>query len=126
LVSALVALCSRVERQGLVRVRRDLTWRVPTLSSEVELVIYRVAQEALTNVLRHAHATEVMVVLRGAEKGVVLVVRDDGHGLPECRHEGGLSGMRERALLIGAELEVHSSAGGGTEVVLRVPVRGEE
>jgi two-component system sensor histidine kinase UhpB len=125
LVSALVALCSRVERQGAVRIRRDLNWRVPALSSEVELVIYRVAQEALTNVLRHAHATEVMVALSGDENGVVLLVSDDGRGLPQRRHEGGLGGMRERALLIGAELDVHTREDGGTEVVLRVPVVGE-
>jgi two-component system, NarL family, sensor histidine kinase UhpB len=126
LVSALVALCSRVERQGTVRIRRDLNWRVPGLSSEVELVIYRVAQEALTNVLRHADATEVTVALRGAENGVVLVVRDDGRGLPEGRHEGGLSGMQERALLIGAELEVRATAGAGTQVVLTVPGGGDQ
>jgi two-component system, NarL family, sensor histidine kinase UhpB len=126
LVSALVALCSRVERQGAVPVRRDLSWRVPALSSEVELVIYRVAQEGLTNVLRHARATEITVSLTEANNGVVLVVRDDGQGIPERRYERGLNGMRERALLIGAELAVRSSPGAGTEVILRVPVGDEE
>jgi len=126
LVSALIALCSRVEQQGALRVRRDLDWRLPTLSSEAELVIYRVAQEALTNVLRHAEAREVKVTLTSAVQSVLLVVRDDGHGLPEARREGGLAGMRERALLIGADLEVHPGVGGGTEIVLSVPVGGEE
>jgi two-component system, NarL family, sensor histidine kinase UhpB len=126
LVSALIALCSRVAQQGAVRVRRDLDWRLPALSSEAELVIYRVAQEALTNVLRHAGASEVTVTLRGADRWVLLAVRDDGHGLPEDRREGGLAGMRERALLIDAELEVHPGGGGGTEIVLSVPVGGEE
>lgn len=126
LVSALVALCSRVERQGAVPVRRDLSWRVPALSSEVELVLYRVAQEALTNALRHARATEITVALTGTNNGVVLAVRDDGRGIPERRHERGLNGMRERALLIGAELAVRSSPGAGTEVILRVPVGDEE
>ncbi|HET6867253.1 MAG TPA: sensor histidine kinase [Solirubrobacteraceae bacterium] len=121
LVSALIALCSRVEQQGSVRVRRELDWRLPALSAEVELVIYRVAQEALTNVLRHAEAVEVTVSLTGAEGCVVLVVSDDGRGLPEPRREGGLGGMRERALLIHADLEVHPSSGGGTEIVLTVP-----
>src|SRR5579884_796074 len=56
LVNALIALCSRVDRQAGVRVRRDLDWDLPALSSEQELVIYRVAQEGLTNALRHAQA----------------------------------------------------------------------
>jgi two-component system sensor histidine kinase UhpB len=125
LVSALIALCSRVEQQGVVSVRRDLAWRLPRLPAEAELVIYRVAQEALTNVLRHAAATEVTVTLTVADRWVVLVVRDDGRGLPEARREGGLAGMRERSLLIDAELEVNSGAGAGTEIVLRVPIDGE-
>ena len=126
LVSALVALCSRVERQGAVPVRRDLSWRVPPLSTEVELVIYRVAQEALTNSLRHARATEITVALTASANGVVLVVRDDGRGIPERRHERGLNGMRERALLIGAELALRGSPGAGTEVILRVPAGDKE
>jgi two-component system sensor histidine kinase UhpB len=123
LVSALIALCSRVEQQGVVSVRRDLDWRLPTLSAEAELVIYRVAQEALTNVLRHAEATEATVTLTGADHWVMLVVRDNGRGLPERRREGGLAGMRERSLLIDAELEVNT--GPGTEITLTVPVGGE-
>ncbi len=121
LVSALSALCSRVGRQGGLRVRRDLDWHPPALSAERELVIYRVAQEALTNALRHAQCREVVVALRKDDGVVVLVVRDDGRGLPEVRSGTGLSGMRERALLVGAELSVRSAAGKGTEIVLRVP-----
>jgi two-component system sensor histidine kinase UhpB len=123
LVSALIALCSRVGQQGGLRVSRDLDWRLPAVSSEVELVIYRVAQEALTNVLRHAHGTRVDVLLKRCDEGVVLVVSDDGRGIPQHTREGGLAGMRERALLIGAGFEVHSAAGGGTEIVLTVPLQ---
>jgi two-component system sensor histidine kinase UhpB len=126
LVNALITLSSRVARQSGVRIRRDLDGHLPTLSPDVELVVYRVAQEALTNALRHAEATEVSVSLRRARGCVVLLVGDDGRGLPERRREGGLRGMRERAMLIGAELEVRSRAGRGTEVVLRVPVAPEQ
>jgi two-component system, NarL family, sensor histidine kinase UhpB len=84
-------------------------------------VVYRVAQEALTNALRHALCREVVVTLREDDGAVVLVVRDDGRGLPEARSGTGLSGMRERALLVGAELSVRSAAAKGTEIVLRVP-----
>jgi two-component system sensor histidine kinase UhpB len=126
LINSLHTLCSRVVRPGGLRVRRDLEWQLPTLSAEVELVIYRVAQEAMTNALRHAQATQLTIALGRADGGVVLVVRDDGRGLPERRRDSGLAGMRERALLIDAELEVRSGPGGGTEVVLSVPVAGQE
>jgi two-component system, NarL family, sensor histidine kinase UhpB len=120
LVNALIALCSRVDRQGGLRVLRDLEWRIPALSAEVELVIYRVAQEALTNALRHAQATEVKVSLKHQGGQVELLVSDDGHGLPADAAERGLTGMRERARLIDAELEVQSGPERGTEVALRV------
>lgn len=123
LVSALVALCTRVARQGDLRVRRELDWQLTPLPDDVELVIYRVAQEALTNALRHAQANVVTISLRRAGEVIEMVVNDDGRGLPEVKHAGGgLEGMRERALLIGATVEVRSAPGAGTEIVLRVPV----
>jgi two-component system sensor histidine kinase UhpB len=121
LVNALIALCSRVDREGGMRVRRDLDWHLPTLSAEEELVIYRVGQEALTNALRHAQATEVRVSLKRTDGHVVLTVEDNGRGLPDRVRESGLAGMRERALLIDAELKVRSDVGRGTAVVLTVP-----
>lgn len=121
LVNAVIALCARIDRQHGVRVRRELDWSLPKLTPEVELVIYRVAQEALTNVLRHAHATEVVVQLRRQGDQVVLAVADNGRGLPADALERGLRGMRQRAAMIGADLDVHVRVGGGTGVVLRVP-----
>ncbi len=122
LVHALIALCARTDRQRGLRVRRDFDWRVPELSPEAELVIYRAAQEALTNVLRHAEATEVSVALSRDDGEVVLAVRDNGRGLPPDARERGLRGMRERAMVIDAQLDVRSGEHGGTEIVLRVPV----
>jgi two-component system sensor histidine kinase UhpB len=104
-----------------MRVRRDLDWHLPALSAEEELVIYRVGQEALTNALRHAQATEVRVSLKQTDGHVVLMVGDNGRGLPERVEASGLAGMRERALLIGAELDVRSGTGQGTVIVLTVP-----
>jgi two-component system sensor histidine kinase UhpB len=121
LVNALIALCSRIERQGGLHIRRDLEWHLPELAPEVELVIYRVAQEALTNALRHAHGTEAVVSLRSVDEGVVLRVSDNGSGLPEPMTGTGLDGMRERAMLIGSELALRSRTGEGTEVTLTVP-----
>ncbi len=121
LVNALIALCSRVALQTGIRVDRDLDWHLPTLPADVELVVYRVAQEALTNALRHANATEVMVTLRHAPPHVVLAVSDDGTGLQDGTGESGLGGMRERAMLIDADLEIRSDSDRGTEIVLSVP-----
>jgi two-component system sensor histidine kinase UhpB len=121
LVDALIALCSRVEEQSAMRVRRCLEAPLPQLSPEVELAIYRVAQEALTNAVRHSQATEATVSLRRTSGGLLLSVKDNGHGLPEQVDEGGgLTGMRERAMLIGAELGIESAPGAGVEVKLRL------
>ncbi|HTU87788.1 MAG TPA: HAMP domain-containing sensor histidine kinase [Solirubrobacteraceae bacterium] len=122
LVNALIALCGRMDQQRTLRIHRELDWRLPKLSSEVELVIYRTAQEALTNVLRHAQATEVSVSLKREDGGVALVVSDNGCGLPAGADGRGFRGLRERAIVIDAQLEVTPGADGGTDVVLRVPV----
>jgi two-component system sensor histidine kinase UhpB len=126
LVNALIALCSRVEQQGGLRIRRDLQWHLPGLAPEVELVIYRVAQEALTNALRHAGAREAVVSLKLVEAQVVLRVADDGRGLPGLTAGSGIEGMRERAMLIGAELEIDSGPGAGTALALTVPLAPEQ
>ena len=125
LVNALIALCSRIDREAGLRVRRDLEWNLPRLSAEEELVIYRIAQEALTNALRHAGASEVSVTLKHVDGYVTLTVRDDGCGLPERRTESGLTGMRERAMLIDAELDIHSTRTTGTQITLAVPVASD-
>ena len=121
-VDALISLCLRMERQGAVRVLRELEGGLPPLSSEVELVIYRVAQEALTNALRHSGASQARVALGPASEGVALTIADNGRGLPRPMpaETSGLAGMRERAILIGAALEIVSSPDGGVEVHLRV------
>jgi len=127
LVNALIALSSRVGAQGGPRVRRELQGGLPHLSPEVELVIYRVAQESLTNALRHAEAGTVAVSLAADAEGVTLSVTDDGKGMPAELPGGtaGISGMRERALLVGGRLTIDSPPRGGTRVRLRLPPGGE-
>jgi two-component system sensor histidine kinase UhpB len=123
LTDALIALCLRIERQGSIRVLRELDANALALSSEVELVVYRVAQEALTNALRHSGGTQVRISLRHEHERVVLSVEDDGCGLAMVpTHGDGLVGMRERALLIRADLQVGRSADGGLKVTLELPV----
>jgi two-component system sensor histidine kinase UhpB len=124
LINALIAMCSRVARQSGIRLERNLDAQLPPLTDEVELVIYRVAQEALTNAVRHSGGNEVSISLRPSDDRVTLTVTDDGRGLPASRREGGLVGMRERAMLIGAEFRVSSRPGRGTEVRLDIPLDG--
>jgi two-component system, NarL family, sensor histidine kinase UhpB len=121
--SALAALTTAFGEQARIKVVRRLD-DGPPLSEEHELVIYRIAQEALTNVARHADASEVEVRLQRAEEQVVLTVRDDGRGLPEdaAASAHGILGMRERAMLIGADVTITSPPSGGTEVRLAIPV----
>jgi two-component system sensor histidine kinase UhpB len=122
LSNALQALCDRVAEHGHIRVDAEVDGVEAALAPESELVVYRVAQEALTNVLRHANAAQIVVELQRREADLLLRVADDGIGLdPNARPRGGLQGMRERALLVGGRVSV-AAVNGGTEVTLRVPV----
>jgi len=94
------------------------------LHEDLQTAIYRIAQEAMTNAGRHADATRLEVELEVGGAGAVLHVRDDGRGFEARGRQGaglGLQGMAERARLVGGELDVRSSPGGGTSVTLRVP-----
>jgi two-component system sensor histidine kinase UhpB len=125
LASALASLTNGVVRRTGVRVERRIAAELPPLEADEELVIYRVAQEALTNVVRHAGATSARLILEVRDGRVELEVSDAGSGFePGRAHDGaGLLGMRERALLIGAELETRSARGKGTVVLLRLTGR---
>jgi two-component system, NarL family, sensor histidine kinase UhpB len=124
LPSALAALTNSLARAGDVTIERRIARSLPPLHPDAELVIYRVAQEALTNALRHAHCAAVRLELRELDEGVQLEIADIGGGFdPRLVPEGaGIRGMRERALLVSAALEIESAPGAGTTVRLRVPV----
>ena len=91
----------------------------PTLSDEEQLVLYRVTQESLSNVVQHSGASAVRVELSSVGR-TVLRVRDDGCGFKPGGRTGrlGVSGMRERALLVGGRLNVFSAPGEGTTIEL--------
>jgi two-component system, NarL family, sensor histidine kinase UhpB len=125
--SALITLAaSFAERSGLT-VRYDVAPNLPTLAPEEDLAIYRVAQEGLTNVARHAEATGVLLTLFTEDRHVVLCVRDDGRGIDEhaAHNAGGLGGMRERAMLIGGRLMIDRLRPYGTEIRLELPLDSE-
>jgi PAS domain S-box-containing protein len=94
------------------------------LSAEIETVLYRVIQECLTNVARHAHARQVSVVVSCQNGSATAVVEDDGVGLVPSetrRSRLGLTGMHERVNLVGGELNIESTPGAGTTIIARVP-----
>ena len=112
-----------------VQVELDIT--VERLPPHVEVALYRIAQEALQNVAKHAEASRVRLSLSAGEAGVRLAIDDDGRGFDgdgvadaEDRHSYGMVGMRERAELIGATLSITSWPGRGTTVEVVVPTPG--
>ena len=114
--SARVSIPARLHSSGLVDDR---------LPADVETALYRIAQEALTNVAKHARASSVEVILERRADSILLIVEDDGVGFEPAARENategfGLLGMRERASLVGATLEIESSTGNGTAVFVRM------
>jgi len=97
------------------------------LPAQVEVTLYRIAQEAMTNVLRHASASHVSAVLLQHDSTITLTISDDGCGFSAASPSGrsicslGLMGMKERATLIGGEVEIESEPGKGTEVLVTIP-----
>ncbi|MFE1954414.1 MULTISPECIES: sensor histidine kinase [Streptomyces] len=123
LVSALTSLTQDFATHVGLRVTRAFDTDLPALPPETELVLYRVAQESLTNAARHADAEHVTVALRRTGDGVTLTVTDDGRGMRAAHEGAGVRGMRERALLVGGRLDITPSPGDGpgTRVLLTAP-----
>ena len=122
LASALAALCSDFAVHAAIPVRRTVAPGLPELGEDRELVVYRVAQEALTNAARHARATEVTLSLSRVADAVVLEVVDDGRAEGRIVPGAGISGMRERANLVDGTVVVGPAVGRGTQVRLVVPL----
>jgi len=127
LVEALRTECDRVSRNEGIDVEFDSGGVPDSLPPDVALCLFRVAQEALHNVSRHASASSVKVSLRRDDGELALAVRDDGCGFDASREGGraslGLASMRERARLLGGKLRVESAPGRGTTVRAWVPVK---
>jgi signal transduction histidine kinase len=140
LVPALEALARRAQAIDSLDVRTEIDlgpeYEDRRLDPELESTLYRVVQEALTNVSRHAKATSAVISVSERDGLIRAAVTDDGQGLStpagitaEERGDGlkggfGLSGMRERAELVGGELDLKPAPGGGTTVRLTVPLAG--
>src|SRR5262249_36395510 len=116
LVSALKALATRFTDQAGLALEWDFAPALPPLAPDAELALCRVVQESLTNVARHAAASRVWLSLQPGRDSVVLRVVDDGRGMNgRALNGGGLRGMRERAVLVGAALAIKPARTGGVQ-----------
>ena len=124
LVAALERLRDTFSEQTGMRV--DLESQIDVrLPSDVETALYRIVQEALTNIVKHAQAASVSIVLTRSGRAVTAVIEDDGRGFtPGGGGDGlGLLGMGERLALLGGKLKIESSPGAGSTIVAEVPLR---
>lgn len=127
LASALATLSDGFGRRTGLHVDRRIQTPMPQLNGEAELVVYRIAQEALTNVARHAGSNTAQLTVQTHADRLVLTVRDHGRGMPsrDAVDGNGMRGMQERASLVGAELRIQAPAdGSGTELRLELPLNG--
>jgi signal transduction histidine kinase len=126
LVPALERLTETFTEQTGIPVELEALLGEDRLPFAIETALYRIVQEALTNVIKHSRASRVSVLLTLKQDTVATVIEDDGVGFePEQARDGGLGlvGMRERIALLDGRLAIESSAEGGTSIVVEVPVR---
>jgi two-component system sensor histidine kinase UhpB len=128
LSAALAGHVSDVERQSGIAARFEGAASLGHIPAEVQIVVYRVAQEALSNAVRHSGAERLRVRLARDGDEIELRIDDDGRGFTFDQASGGLglAGMRERALLVGGDLRVTSRPSEGTSVRLRVPIERDD
>ena len=126
LASALKDLSGSLEERGGPKVDLAIELTPDTrLPAKLETIIFRVIQEALTNVVKHAEAETVRITVASRERSVVLAIEDDGRGFSEARtHDGGfgLVGMRERVASLNGSLEIESTHGSGTRIAVEIPL----
>jgi two-component system sensor histidine kinase UhpB len=120
-------LVRRVAERGSLRCVLEVQPEDLRLDEAASVSLYRILQEALTNVLRHAQASEIRVLIEKGEERCLLRVEDDGRGLPEDAEQRpeafGLLGIRERARLLHGQVEIDSRAGQGTCLTVRFPLQ---
>jgi PAS domain S-box-containing protein len=129
LVAAVEWQAQEFQNRTGIRCRARTTSRTLTMEPEVSTAVFRIFQEILRNVVRHAHATKVEIELKATPSNLLLVVRDNGRGISELEGSApsslGLLGMRERALAFGGEVEICGIPAEGTIVTVYVPIAGE-
>jgi signal transduction histidine kinase len=126
LAPALEALIAQRREQSTLQIESRVDLAAERLAPELETTVYRLVQEALTNVAKHADARRARVAVVADERNVTLTITDDGVGFDEGGVEAGfgLTGMRERAKLAGGELKIVSERGRGTSLEASLPLSG--
>jgi len=118
------------ERNTSIVCNVDIAEHGIKLSKNVSLTLFRIFQETLTNIARHANATEVDIKMFRSEASILLIIKDNGIGISDEKIKSpesfGLMAMRERAYSINATLDIHRSYEGGTEIIISVPVRNND
>jgi len=125
LAPALERLVETVRQDTPVDVDLEIGIGDERLPTDVETTMYRIVQEALTNIAKHAAATRISILLTRKERAVVVVVEDDGDGFDAADPTAGLglAGMRERVTLLGGQLRIETSPGRGTTIAAEVPLQ---
>ncbi len=130
LIPAVEAHVNNISENHALPVDLKVTGEQQRLASKTEVALFRILQEALTNVVKHAGASNVKVSLDIGEENVVLVVEDDGAGINkdydeqvQPKHRLGLAGIQERALLLGGDCKIESRAGRGTKIKVSIPIK---
>jgi signal transduction histidine kinase len=126
LVAALERLTASISEQTGIKIDFEPALTTERLPEEVETALYRIVQESLTNVVKHAKARNVSVLLTRKDGAVKAVIEDDGRGFEPAERIGdgfGLVGMSERLALLGGRLEIESSEEAGTTIAAEVPLR---
>jgi signal transduction histidine kinase len=126
LVAALERLTASISEQTGIKIDFEPALTTERLPEEVETALYRIVQESLTNVVKHAQARNVSVLLTHREDAVKAIIEDDGRGFDPVERAGegfGLGGMSERLALLGGRLEIESSGEAGTTIAAEVPLR---
>lgn len=132
--SALASYLDEISRKSGIAIdyQSHFPSEAPRLPDRLEVTLYRIVQEAITNVLRHARATRASVVILRQQDDVMILVEDDGCGFdpaasePQAESRLGLTGIKERAALFGGVCTVESEPGRGTTVRVKIPLREEE
>ena len=123
---ALQALATDFESRARIRCAFSADDDLPTLDAPREIIVYRIVQELLTNVIRHSGASEVRIALGAKDGALQIDVADNGRGITDAEASGGtgfgLLGMRERALAAGGSIRIEGRPDGGTTAVARIPI----